>query len=951
MESEWSKHQDPVTGKTYYYNRDTEETRWEEKDTVTIHVDKNTQRRYSYNTLTKETSWIQSNEQDSSGSLPNATNDTNTMDYGTSGVTVHVHGATGRRYSYNRETEETKWISDNDEASLENTELVDEIVTDSYEEAIAAHQEKLQDANDSELQVLVVSWNVGNAEPNDNELYSLLHPREDLQPDIIIFGAQECSYAKQKQKIDETSMASMTAADMAMRRSRSNTAILGEDKFFTSVQDALGTEYEVLEKVKLLEMKLVVCVRSELVADFSNIEKGVEATGVAHVVGNKGGLGIKIEYKGTSMVFLSCHLAAHMGHTEDRLSNVREIFRNLRFGNAKIEMTAQFDYLFLFGDLNFRIEKERMCKDWGISSDQCFDHVIDKIDKKEFESLYAYDQLCDAQKSVGFLSGFREGKYNFAPTFKVCRGVFGTEYNPQRIPSYCDRILWKSIHNNDDDYVTGDRRPRGNATNPLQTKHRDGDVVNGGGVDQIIFESCEHITTSDHKPVRSVFNLKVFPKMDVVNSSSSSAEEDVYIVEIFGLRAKCLRAFDKDGTSDPYFHVHMTPASAVDTFDGETLPNTPDNNNKVRRSWRKRLAMSQASKVCVSTSIVKNTLNPSWDTETYMFQTKLKHIRDLKRCHLIFVGYDWDAVGSHDKIGYCTFPLERCLANSQGDHDYNAHFSLQINKKGHKQKTERNSVLEGFVRVSRISEYYAHLDEDRGGTRHSTMGQKLHGWYSLSGNLPSMRRKSTHNALRDFYLRDNRRQSFGVTATSFLRTPVAGSTIEETLYNTDLPVPYSPMSADDTGYSEYTRLTASLEHIMILHEPVSYAGSLLKKGSGAGVFGNTTFKMRYFVLEQKSNHAMLSYYENDSFARAGKPTRRGKPIDLKYYKLEVDKSPTDLGLCLLPTTKAHNPNHRGDNEDINSQGTRRKYELRCPDEASKLAWLTILKRWVPFIVT
>ena len=53
-ESEWSKHQDPVTGKTYYYNRDTEETRWEEKDTVTIHVDKKTQRRYSYDTLTKK---------------------------------------------------------------------------------------------------------------------------------------------------------------------------------------------------------------------------------------------------------------------------------------------------------------------------------------------------------------------------------------------------------------------------------------------------------------------------------------------------------------------------------------------------------------------------------------------------------------------------------------------------------------------------------------------------------------------------------------------------------------------------------------------------------------------------------------------------------------------------------------------------------------------------------
>ena len=52
-------------------------------------------------------------------------------------------------------------------------------------------------------------------------------------------------------------------------------------------------------------------------------------------------------------------------------------------------------------------------------------------------------------------------------------------------------------------------------------------MVNGGGVDQIIFESCEQITTSDHKPVRSMFNLKVFPKMHVVNSSTSAAEEDV----------------------------------------------------------------------------------------------------------------------------------------------------------------------------------------------------------------------------------------------------------------------------------------------------------------------------------------------------------------------------------------------------------------------------------------
>ena len=49
-----------------------------------------------------------------------------------------------------------------------------------------------------------------------------------------------------------------------------------------------------------------------------------------------------------------------------------------------------------------------MCNDWGITSDQCFDHVTSKIRTADFESLYPYDQLCEAQKSFGFLSGFRK---------------------------------------------------------------------------------------------------------------------------------------------------------------------------------------------------------------------------------------------------------------------------------------------------------------------------------------------------------------------------------------------------------------------------------------------------------------------------------------------------------------------------------------------------------------
>ena len=147
--------------------------------------------------------------------------------------------------------------------------------------------------------------------------------------------------------------------------------------------------------------------------------------------------------------------------------------------------------------------------------------------------------------------------------------------------------------------------------NLLRMNKSSEDVINGGGVEQVIFESCEHITTSDHKPVRSIFNIKVFPNMDVINPSTSAAEEDVYIVEIFGLQAKSLRAFDKDGTSDPYFRVHMTPQVLLILWIAKTCQNQLI---KIRlESWKsKPSAIGQASKVCVSTSVEKNTLNPSW---------------------------------------------------------------------------------------------------------------------------------------------------------------------------------------------------------------------------------------------------------------------------------------------------------------------------------------------------
>ena len=65
-----------------------------------------------------------------------------------------------------------------------------------------------------------------------------------------------------------------------------------------------------------------------------------------------------------------------------------------------------------------------------------------------------------------------------ARRFKVLRNEH-LAYNEQRIPSWCDRVLWKSLP--------------GFASNVQQTS----------------YEACPEFMSSDHKPIRSAFRVSI----------------------------------------------------------------------------------------------------------------------------------------------------------------------------------------------------------------------------------------------------------------------------------------------------------------------------------------------------------------------------------------------------------------------------------------------------------
>jgi hypothetical protein len=73
------------------------------------------------------------------------------------------------------------------------------------------------------------------------------------------------------------------------------------------------------------------------------------------------------------------------------------------------------------------------------------DYVVDICSKGQHSNLMEFDQLKMAISSGDAFPLFMEGPIFHEPTFKVKKGVKGVAYNSERVPAFCDRVLWRSV--------------------------------------------------------------------------------------------------------------------------------------------------------------------------------------------------------------------------------------------------------------------------------------------------------------------------------------------------------------------------------------------------------------------------------------------------------------------------------------------------------------------------
>uniref|UniRef100_A0A8C4GZR5 phosphatidylinositol-3,4,5-trisphosphate 5-phosphatase n=1 Tax=Dicentrarchus labrax TaxID=13489 RepID=A0A8C4GZR5_DICLA len=251
----------------------------------------------------------------------------------------------------------------------------------------------------------------------------------------------------------------------------------------------------------LWSLRLAVFVKPEYESRISHVNTASVRTGLGNTLGNKGAVGVSFLYNGTSFGFINCHLTSGSEKVLRRNQNFVDILRLLSLGEKQLgafDISLRFTHLFWCGDLNYRLDLD-------------VQDILKHVSKREFEELMCADQLTrERHKRKAFLN-FKEEKIAFPPTYRYERGSrdcylwqkYKTSGVRVNVPSWCDRILWKSYPE----------------THIICTAY--------GCTDDIF--------TSDHSPVFATFQVGVTSQFSSKTDLNSSMEKAW--IELEGIEA------------------------------------------------------------------------------------------------------------------------------------------------------------------------------------------------------------------------------------------------------------------------------------------------------------------------------------------------------------------------------------------------------------------------------
>lgn len=234
-------------------------------------------------------------------------------------------------------------------------------------------------------------------------------------------------------------------------------------------------DYICVKSDQLQGLLLTVFVKRKHLYHIREIESEYTRTGFGGMWGNKGGIALRMDCYGSSVCMVNSHLAAHDEMIEERINDYQRIKEATHFSVKVGKNIFEHDYVFWFGDLNFRLFSP-------LANDNLTPQEIrDKVKKDQLNDLIKMDQLSTIMCQGRAFSELVERLPQFPPTFKFVPD--SNDYDMKRRPAWCDRILYKAK----------------NKILKNVSLH----------LEQISYKSHPSYSISDHKPVSSEFTLIV----------------------------------------------------------------------------------------------------------------------------------------------------------------------------------------------------------------------------------------------------------------------------------------------------------------------------------------------------------------------------------------------------------------------------------------------------------
>jgi len=230
------------------------------------------------------------------------------------------------------------------------------------------------------------------------------------------------------------------------------------------LQKHLTKKYQLIKSEVMGSLHLAIFINKECSSHIKNAKAYNVKTGVANVMTNKGAIGISLQFDALTFLFVNSHLTAYQKKVSYRNDDYKRITKGLHMNINYNNYDQSYDYIFWFGDLNYRIN--------GIRS------IVDKLIKEnQLEVLLANDQLRIEKSKGNAFNTFSEAPITFRPTYKF--DVYTKNYisnEASDYSSFTDTYLNKTNYNRIADSMTNTTNPTiedisSNGSNKMETNY------------------------------------------------------------------------------------------------------------------------------------------------------------------------------------------------------------------------------------------------------------------------------------------------------------------------------------------------------------------------------------------------------------------------------------------------------------------------------------------------